>query len=157
MFSLKKNTSYLYGPGNGSGVNISEGAVTMTNAVVRNNVYAGGALVTHTGSLTTNGCLTFSGNLPYNVAGSWTDNSTGACSGTIANTDTATGGCIAGSGADTITKSEAGTTSGTITLSAALPKIASKIVIEDGGHTISDNNSYRNFLGGLFTWQAKHQ
>ena len=76
-----------------SGLNVSRtgGAVTITNAVFRNNYDGGGAIVNESsnGSVTTNGCLTFSGNIPYNVVGAWTDNSTGPCSGTIGNGDPA--------------------------------------------------------------------
>ena len=80
--------------GNASGLNVSSfgGAVTITNAVFRNNSDGGGAIVVNasgSGRVTTNGCLTFSGNIPYNVVGSWTDNSTGLCSGAIGNGDPA--------------------------------------------------------------------
>ena len=80
--------------GNASGINVGffGGAVTITNAVFRNNYDGGGAIVINasgSGSVTTNGCLTFSGNIPYNVVGSWTDNSTGLCSGAIGNGDPA--------------------------------------------------------------------
>ena len=74
---------------NGGTLNIPAGAsATVTNAVFRNNRDMN--IVMHSGgSLTTEGCLSFSGNLPYNVvhsgiwsgAGAWTDNSTGECSG----------------------------------------------------------------------------
>ena len=53
---------------------------------------------------------------------------------TSANDDTATGGCAAGSGADTITLAT------DVTLSAALPNITSTITVEGGGHFISGNN-----------------
>ena len=81
------NVGAAFSPGNGVALNIVAGAtVTMTDSVVRNNHYVGGAIAVHgDGSFTANGCLTFSGNLPYNVAGNWTDNSTGACSGTVGN------------------------------------------------------------------------
>ena len=80
--------------GNASALNVSSfgGAVTVTNAVFRDNYDGGGAIVVNpagSGSVTTNGCLTFSGNIPYNVFGTWTDNSTGACSGVIGNGGTA--------------------------------------------------------------------
>ncbi|MCY4146958.1 MAG: LysM domain-containing protein [Chloroflexi bacterium] len=62
---------------------------TLTNAVFRNNFGGGGAVLLQTGAtFTTNGCLTLSGNIPYDIyegSGTWTDNSTGACSGTIGN------------------------------------------------------------------------
>lgn len=49
---------------------------------------------------------------------------------TAANTDTAKGGCPAGSGADTITlQADA-------VLAAALPAITSAVTIEGGGHKI---------------------
>ncbi len=58
---------------------------------------------------------------------------------TAANTDTAAGGCPAGSGADTITLQT------DVTLAAALPKITSTITIEGGGNFISGN---KNSAGG---------
>ena len=58
---------------------------------------------------------------------------------TAANTDTATGGCIAGNGADTITLTA------DITLSATLPDITSTITIEGADHFVSGNNTYRIF------------
>ena len=61
---------------------------------------------------------------------------------TAANTDTATGGCLAGSGADTITLSVG------LTLSAELPNISSEITIEGAGFTISGDDSYRIFYVG---------
>jgi hypothetical protein len=53
---------------------------------------------------------------------------------TAANTDTATGGCPAGSGHDTITLQT------DVTLAVALPQISSTITIKGGGHFISGNN-----------------
>jgi len=53
---------------------------------------------------------------------------------TAANTDTATGGCAAGSGDDTITLQT------DVTLSAALPTITSTVIIKGGYHFISGNN-----------------
>ncbi|MCY3979725.1 MAG: hypothetical protein OXG23_16620, partial [Chloroflexi bacterium] len=53
-----------------------------------------------------------------------------------ANTDQATGGCSAGSGADTITITAAGTTKGVITLSRPL-SVKSNIIIQGAGFTIS--------------------
>lgn len=63
---------------------------TWNNVVMHNNLGRGGAISLRAGaSLTTNGCLTLSGNAPYDVYApdgtTWTDNSTGACSGTIGN------------------------------------------------------------------------
>ena len=74
-------------------------------------------------------------------AASITVNSTCSLAGAItaANTDTATGGCAAGSGADTITLSA------DITLSGALPQIASEITIEGADQFISGDDSYRIF------------
>ena len=74
---------------------------TLNNAVFRNNYGNGGAAVVNIeATLTTTGCLTLSGNVPYDVyeieyswldftAGAWTDSSTGPCSGTIGNGDQA--------------------------------------------------------------------
>ena len=59
---------------------------------------------------------------------------------TAANTDTATGGCVGGSGADTITLSAA------ITLSARLPNIRSEIIIAGSGHSISGADELSHLL-----------
>ena len=77
--------------GNATALHLNPGAtVTMTNAVARDNRYAGGAIVVLAGgSLTANGCLTLYGNIPSDIVGSWTNNSTGACGGTIGNGDPA--------------------------------------------------------------------
>ena len=56
---------------------------------------------------------------------------------TAANTDTATGGCSAGSGADTISLS------GSITLTSALPQITTALTINGNGHTINGGGSHR--------------
>ncbi|WP_417909515.1 choice-of-anchor Q domain-containing protein [Candidatus Electronema sp. PJ] len=53
---------------------------------------------------------------------------------TAANTDTAAGGCAAGSGADAIILEM------DITLAAALPEITSTVIIEGGGHKIDGNS-----------------
>lgn len=58
---------------------------------------------------------------------------------TAANSDTATGGCPAGSGADTVSLT------GNITLSAPLPVIESDITIEGNGYTISGNEQHQIF------------
>ena len=58
---------------------------------------------------------------------------------TAANTDTATGGCAAGSGADTITLTE------NVTLSAVLPEITSTITIEGGYYTIEGRRTVQMF------------
>ncbi len=84
--------------GNGNALHAGRGAVfTLNNAVFRNNYGNGGAAVVNIeATLTTTGCLTLSGNVPYDVyeieyswldfaAGAWTDSSTGPCSGTIGN------------------------------------------------------------------------
>ena len=85
-------------------------------------------------------CLLFS---PTNKihAASITVNATCSLSDAItsANTDTATGGCVAGSGADTITLT------GNITLSATLPNITSQITIAGASHSISGADRYRIF------------
>ena len=56
-----------------------------------------------------------------------------------ANIDVPSGGCPAGSGADTIALT------GDVTLMAALPEIESEITIEGNGYTISGNESYSIF------------
>ncbi len=81
--------------GNASALLISSGTNhSLTNVVFRNNLGGGGAVVLRSGSrVTTNGCLTLSGNAPYDVfvaaGATWTDNSSGLCSGTIGNGDQA--------------------------------------------------------------------
>ena len=70
---------------------------TVTNAVFRGNQRGGGAITidkdtNNTGSLTTAGCLTFSGNAPYNIqnrSATWTKNHSGECAGTIGNSHAA--------------------------------------------------------------------
>lgn len=66
---------------------------------------------------------------------------------TAANTDTATNGCPAGSGADTITLAV------NITLSADLPKITTEITIEGADYDIDGNDEHHIFWidGGDFT------
>lgn len=56
-----------------------------------------------------------------------------------ANSDAASGGCPAGSGADTITLTR------DVTLTAALPEIESEISIEGNGYTISGNEQHQIF------------
>ncbi len=94
LFSWNVSSGNSLG-GNGSamfvGLNSSH---TLTNVVFRNNTFGGGATSLLSGStVTTNGCLTLSGNAPYDVYApdgtTWTDNSTGPCSGTIGNGDQA--------------------------------------------------------------------
>ena len=57
---------------------------------------------------------------------------------TAANTDTATGGCVAGSGADTIDLQT------DVTLTSPLPNIASELTIEGNGHTIARDTTAPN-------------
>ena len=67
---------------------------------------------------------------------------------TAANTDTATGNCPAGSGADTIQLDV------DVTLIRALPRISSEITIEGGDHFVSGDNRVRVFYvesSGVFT------
>ena len=54
-----------------------------------------------------------------------------------ANTDTATGGCVAGSGADVIDLQT------DVLLATALPPVSSVITLEGNGHTLDGNNSVR--------------
>ena len=61
---------------------------------------------------------------------------------TAANTDSATGGCPAGAGADTISLS------GDVTLRAELPVIESVISIDGNGYSISGDKRYRIFRVG---------
>ena len=71
------------------------GTATITNGVFRGNYGGGGAIViaksgSNTGSLTTKGCLSFAGNVPYDIqnrgsASDWTQNHSGDCSGTTGN------------------------------------------------------------------------
>ncbi len=56
-----------------------------------------------------------------------------------ANADATSGGCAAGSGADTITLT------GDVTLTASLPEIESEITIEGNGYTISGNEQHQIF------------
>ncbi|MCY4247797.1 MAG: hypothetical protein OXE95_09525, partial [Chloroflexi bacterium] len=66
------------------------GNLTLNNAVVRNNLGGTAAIQVRAGnSITATGCLTLTGNAPYNYigAGTFIDNSTGRCSGTIGNGD----------------------------------------------------------------------
>jgi len=59
---------------------------------------------------------------------------------TAANTDTATGGCAAGSGVDTITLQT------DVTLTGALPNITTQMTIEGNGYTIDGNNGVYHVL-----------
>ncbi len=58
---------------------------------------------------------------------------------TAANTDTATGGCVAGSGADTIDLQT------DVTLTSALPDIISELTINGNDHTIARDSAASNF------------
>ena len=58
---------------------------------------------------------------------------------TASNTDTASGGCPAGSGIDTISLS------GSITLSAALPQLTKGVTINGNSHSIDGAGGYRIF------------
>lgn len=62
-----------------------------------------------------------------------------------ANTDSPSGGCPAGDGADTITITPAAASQGAVTLAAPLPDITSNIRIEGSGFTISGNDAHRVF------------
>ena len=71
-----------------SALNLNRNAVAVvTNAVFRGNSEGSAAVANRTvaGSLTFNGCLSFSGNYPYNTSGTIIDNSSGECSGTLGN------------------------------------------------------------------------
>ncbi|MCY3832505.1 MAG: LysM peptidoglycan-binding domain-containing protein, partial [Chloroflexi bacterium] len=93
-FAWNRNPRALSLGGNGSAIQAnSNDSHTLTNAVFRNNFAGGGAVSLLAGAtITTNGCLTLSGNTPYDIyegSGTWTDSSTGPCSGTIGNGDPA--------------------------------------------------------------------
>ena len=79
--------------GGGSALTVANGAaVTLDNAVFRDNLFGGAAVVVRRGasSLAASGCLTFSGNIPWNVTGSWTAEVSGSCRGSIGNNQPAT-------------------------------------------------------------------
>lgn len=92
---LQRNSQSVFSlGGNGSALFIGlNTAYTLNDVVMRDNFAGGGAAVPNTGAtLTTTGCLTLSGNVPYDIyetGGTWTDNSTGLCTGTIGNGDQA--------------------------------------------------------------------
>ena len=78
---------------NGGALNVPPNSTaTLTKVVFRNN-YVNGVVVHPGATLTTNGCLSFYGSPVYDVihsdvwatGGTWTDNSTGSCSGDIGN------------------------------------------------------------------------
>ena len=54
-------------------------------------------------------------------------------------------GCAAGSGADTINITAAGTTDGVITLSTALPFVTTEMTINGNGYTLNGNDQFRIF------------
>ena len=93
-FAWNRSSGFSLG-GNGSAIQVNAiDSLTLTNAVFRNNIGNGGAIAMLAGAtLTTNGCLTLSGNVPYDVYApdgtTWTNTSTGACTGTIGNGDQA--------------------------------------------------------------------
>lgn len=79
--------------GNGAAINMNTGtSAQLTDVVFRNNRMVN-LRVKGMALITTSGCLSFSGNLSFNAfvdsAATWTDNSTGRCSGTIGNGDAA--------------------------------------------------------------------
>ena len=94
---FEDNNALVYGgEKTASAIHIHQvGTATVTNAVFRGNYGGGGAVVIHksgsdSGNLTTNGCLSFAGNVPYDIqnraaASNWTQNHSGDCSGTIGN------------------------------------------------------------------------
>ena len=79
--------------GDGSALTVANGAaVTLDNAVFRDNLFGGAAVVVRQGasSLAASGCLTFSGNIPWNVTGPWAADVSGSCRGNIGNNQPAT-------------------------------------------------------------------
>ncbi len=79
--------------GSGSALNVSSNAAaTLDNAVFRDNLFGGAAVVIKkdAASVTANGCLGFAGNVPYNVTGEWSVNSDRSCEGSIGNNHLAT-------------------------------------------------------------------
>ena len=82
----ERDGNALYGSG-------STLTISLTNAVIRNNFGGDAALFAAGGTVTLNGCFTDFGNFPAGIvlptAATLTDNSTGACSGTIGNGDPA--------------------------------------------------------------------
>ena len=85
---LENNSSRQFSEtGDASALEIrGTGNVTLNHAVIRGNRYGSAAIkVASTATLTATGCLTFAGNAPKDVDGSWTDNSTGPCRGPIGN------------------------------------------------------------------------
>ncbi len=90
---LRNTSSGADADGKGSALNVASGvSVTIENIVFRDNLFGGAAVVIRDGAtaFTVSGCLTFSGNIPYNVTGSWTSEAGGACSGEVGNDGLAT-------------------------------------------------------------------
>ena len=74
--------------GKGSALNVAGGAsVSIEDVVFRDNLFGGAAVVIRDGAtaFAASGCLSFSGNIPYNVVGSWSPDSSGPCSGQVGN------------------------------------------------------------------------
>ena len=88
---FENNSGGGYSSNQGASAFRTSGDATLTNTVARGNLLGSAALRADSGgSLTFEGCLTFSGNVPQDTSGSATDNSGGtACSGTIGNGDSA--------------------------------------------------------------------
>ena len=91
---FENNDPSAYGKArSGSALRLNGGTATVKKAVFRDNYGGGGAITVETlgslvGSLTTKGCLLFSGNVPYDVqvkSGSWTKSHSGPCTGKIGN------------------------------------------------------------------------
>lgn len=90
LFGWNQHSSLALG-GNGTAMHVRPNSShSLSNVVFRNNFGSGGAVTVYSdATVTTNDCLTLSGNAPYDIyvhtGGAWTDNSTGACTGTIGN------------------------------------------------------------------------
>ena len=89
------NHRHVLGPGqNAPAIEVRTAYnITLTNVELRNNTGGPGAIkIQNGGTLTTKGCLSFFGNSPRNVlqlpGGTWNDQSTGPCIGSIGNGDT---------------------------------------------------------------------
>ncbi len=89
------NHRHVLGPGqNAPAIEVRPAYnITLTNVELRNNTGGPGAIrIQNGGTLTTKGCLSFTGNTPRDVlllpGGTWNDQRTGPCSGSIGNGDT---------------------------------------------------------------------
>ena len=144
---------------NAAALDLEQPAVAVvTNAVFRGNRTGSAAVANRitsgspsgsptSGSLTFNGCLSFSGNYPYNTSGTGTiiDNSSGECSGTLGNggqvlPDPVAASCGLPTGGY-LDHSATFTLRGNCTQSGAL--VVSEgvsITIEGHGHTIVGHN-----------------